>query len=153
MTCLHAAVIYKTRATSLIHKLIALNYHRRILFTEFFSHTRCGYYAATATEYRQSQQVQKNIQKPHKMLAKYVFSVVSAMQTPHIAPLSIHFMWAQRRRIIIVGNGMFQSILKIIACSCYNGCYRCIPCGSNLSMIQIGIFLIIQSQKNQDTLW
>ena len=30
---------YKTRATSLIHKLIALNYHRRILFTEFFSHT------------------------------------------------------------------------------------------------------------------
>ena len=40
LTCLHAAVIYKTRATSLIHKLIALNYHRRILFTEFFSHTR-----------------------------------------------------------------------------------------------------------------
>lgn len=40
MTCLHAVVIYKTRATSLIHKLIALNYHRRILFTEFFSHTR-----------------------------------------------------------------------------------------------------------------
>ena len=40
LTCLHAVVIYKTRATSLIHKLIALNYHRRILFTEFFSHTR-----------------------------------------------------------------------------------------------------------------
>ena len=40
LTCLHAAVIYKTRATSLIHKIIALNYHRRILFTEFFSHTR-----------------------------------------------------------------------------------------------------------------
>ena len=46
---------------------------------------------------------------------------------------------------------MFQSILKIIACSCYNDCYRCIQCGNNLSMIQIGIFLIIQSQKNQDT--
>ena len=33
-------VIYKTRAISLIRKLIALNYHRRILFTEIFSHTR-----------------------------------------------------------------------------------------------------------------
>ncbi len=38
-----ATVIYKTRAISLIRKLIALNYHRRILFTEIFSYTlkRC----------------------------------------------------------------------------------------------------------------
>ena len=64
LTCLHA--IYKTRATNLIHKLIALNYHRKILFTEFFSHTRCGYYEATATEYRQSQQVQKTYKKRTK---------------------------------------------------------------------------------------
>ena len=49
MTCLHAAVIYKTRATSLIHKLIALNYHRRILFTEIFSYTHgINYKAAVA---------------------------------------------------------------------------------------------------------
>ena len=61
--------------------------------------------------------------------------------------------FAFKCRFYIIQRDMFQSILKIIACSCYNGCYRCIQCGSNLSMIQIGIFLIIQSQKNQDTLW
>ena len=32
----------KRRAISLIRKLIALNYHRRILFTEIFSYTLLG---------------------------------------------------------------------------------------------------------------
>lgn len=53
------------------------------------SQRHCGYYEATATEYRQSQQVQKTYKKPHKMLVNCTFSVVAAMQTPHIAPLRL----------------------------------------------------------------
>ena len=37
MTCHSTTVIYKTRVRSLIFRLATLAYHRRILFTDFFS--------------------------------------------------------------------------------------------------------------------
>ncbi|MBS6400076.1 MAG: hypothetical protein KH748_09050, partial [Firmicutes bacterium] len=46
-------VIYKTRTTSLIHKLIALNYHRRILFTEIFSYSHNERYQADTSDLRE----------------------------------------------------------------------------------------------------
>ena len=40
MTCHSTTVIYKTRVRSLIFRLATLAYHRRILFTDFFSQSR-----------------------------------------------------------------------------------------------------------------
>ncbi|WP_207718555.1 hypothetical protein, partial [Fusicatenibacter saccharivorans] len=37
LTCHSTTVIYKTRVRSLIFRLATLAYHRRILFTDFFS--------------------------------------------------------------------------------------------------------------------
>ncbi|WP_418425612.1 hypothetical protein, partial [Blautia sp.] len=40
LTCHSTTVIYKTRVRSLIFRLATLAYHRRILFTDFFSQSR-----------------------------------------------------------------------------------------------------------------
>ena len=42
LTCHSATVIYKTRVRSLIFRLTTLTYHRRILFTDFFSQSLIG---------------------------------------------------------------------------------------------------------------
>ncbi|WP_207719076.1 hypothetical protein, partial [Blautia wexlerae] len=44
-------VIYKTRVRSLIFRLATLAYHRRILFTDFFSQSRILLWQWDATSY------------------------------------------------------------------------------------------------------